>query len=67
AEDSTVDAAYHLRLSKDRANSIKQWLADSGVNGSRIKAVGFGHSRPIADNSTDAGPAINRRIEIVRD
>jgi len=67
AEDSAVDSAYHLRLSKDRANSVKQWLANSGVNGSRIKAVGFGHSRPIADNSTDAGRAINRRIEIVRD
>jgi len=67
AEDSAVDAEYHMRLSKDRANTVKKWLTDSGVDGSRIRAIGYGHSRPIADNSTKAGQAKNRRIEIVKD
>jgi len=67
ADDSAVDAAYHMQLSKDRANAVKKWLTDAGVDGSRIKAIGYGHSRPIADNSTKAGQAKNRRIEIVKD
>jgi len=56
-------AAHNLRLSKDRANSVKTYLVNSGVAAKKLKARGFGTSNPIADNSTDAGRILNRRVE----
>ncbi len=67
AEDSAVNAAYHQKLSEDRALRVKQWLVDSGLEPARIRTAGYGASRPAADNSTKAGQAKNRRIEIVKD
>ncbi|MFN3587472.1 MAG: OmpA family protein [Moraxellaceae bacterium] len=55
---------FNMKLSQDRANSVSQYLISRGVAGNRIRAVGYGKSMPIADNSTESGRAQNRRVEI---
>ncbi len=56
-------AAHNLALSKDRANSVKTYLVNSGVEAKRIKTKGLGETHPIADNSTEEGRVLNRRVE----
>lgn len=58
---------YNLALSQRRALSVSDYLASQGVTGGRLKAAGFGESRPIASNDTDSGRAQNRRVQIVID
>jgi len=62
--DNTGRAEVNLRISRQRASSVADFLLDSGVNQNQIIAQGYGATRPIADNSTEAGRAANRRIEI---
>ena len=52
------------RLSQERANSVANYLIQSGVGGNRISAVGFGPSNPVASNATPEGRAQNRRVEV---
>jgi OOP family OmpA-OmpF porin len=52
-----------MNLSKDRAESVKNYLLSQGANSSLIEAVGYGETQPIATNKTTAGRQINRRVE----
>lgn len=64
--DSIGDAAYNYKLSADRASAVRQALIDQGIASGRLKAIGFGESRPKSDNETFVGRAINRRVEFRR-
>ncbi|MBC6111035.1 OmpA family protein [Pedobacter fastidiosus] len=59
-------AAYNLKLSKDRANSVKTYLVNSGVNASQVATKGNGEANPIASNDTEEGRIENRRVETAR-
>ena len=62
--DSTGNAAYNQKLSERRAGAVRDTLVNQfGVEASRINAVGYGKERPVADNATSEGRAINRRVE----
>ncbi|MFI2741558.1 OmpA family protein [Zhouia sp. PK063] len=63
--DSTGSTALNERLSKDRATSVRDYLISKGIGATRLNAIGFGESKPIADNKTKAGRAENRRVEFV--
>jgi len=56
-------AAYNMKLSKDRSNSVKTYLVNSGVNASQVVARGYGEANPIASNDTEEGRIQNRRVE----
>jgi len=62
--DSTGTHAYNMNLSQQRAGSVKSFLAGRGVPSQRMQTIGAGPDHPIADNSTEAGRAENRRVEI---
>ncbi|WP_291072200.1 OmpA family protein [Hyphomonas sp.] len=62
--DNTGSAALNESLSKRRAEAVRAALIQRGVAPSRILAAGYGASKPIGDNTTDEGRALNRRIEI---
>ena len=57
-------AERNQTLSTDRANSVKSYLVSSGVSASSLIATGYGESKPITENKTEAGKAQNRRVEI---
>ncbi len=61
--DSQGDAAANLDLSKRRAQTVLDYLVAHGEDTNRFAVVGYGETRPIADNSTAEGRARNRRIE----
>lgn len=62
--DSTGPAAHNQTLSENRARSVTNYLARQGVSAQRLTSEGRGATDPIADNSTVAGRAENRRVEI---
>jgi outer membrane protein OmpA-like peptidoglycan-associated protein len=68
--DSKGTKAYNMKLSKSRAESVKEYLVKKGINANRIEAVGYGPSQPIAKNTNDDGTdnpegrQLNRRIEL---
>ncbi|WP_158681511.1 OmpA family protein [Microbulbifer pacificus] len=62
--DSKGNDGYNLRLSGQRAESVRRYLIQNGINASRITARGYGETRPVASNDTDAGRAQNRRVEL---
>ncbi len=63
--DSTGAAAYNQTLSENRANAVRSYLVQRGVEPARLVAVGYGASRPVASNATAAGRAQNRRVELL--
>ncbi len=62
--DNTGDAASNLKLSTDRATTILNDLVTLGVDPSHIDGKGYGEDHPVADNGTEAGRALNRRISL---
>lgn len=63
--DDQGDDGYNLDLSNRRANAVMRALVERGVTTERLKAVGFGETKPIADNKKPAGRAQNRRVEFM--
>ncbi len=55
---------FNQQLSERRANSVRYYLLDKGIPSYRVRAIGYGEMRPIADNRTSDGRAKNRRVEI---
>ncbi len=55
---------YNLKLSRDRARSVADYLASKGIDATRIATYGFGKSRPLRPEKTDEARSINRRVEI---
>jgi len=62
--DSTGSDAVNNPLSVERAQSVRDYLSARGVSPARIQTAGHGEREPVADNTTDAGRARNRRVEI---
>lgn len=62
--DSTGTETYNMTLSERRAQTVYDYLRSNGIAPERMETVGYGFSRPIADNSTREGRALNRRSEI---
>jgi OOP family OmpA-OmpF porin len=64
--DNVDTAEYNQKLSEARANSVRQYLIDNfGIKASRLTAVGYGETKPIASNKTEEGRQKNRRVQAV--
>ncbi|WP_372876035.1 OmpA family protein [Pseudomonas sp.] len=62
--DAIGSDAYNQGLSERRANAVRDVLVEQhGIDVNRVSAVGYGESRPVADNDSESGRAINRRVE----
>lgn len=62
--DSLGAADYNQRLSQRRAESVRDYLMDRGVNAGQLETRGYGEENPIADNDTEEGRELNRRVEL---
>ena len=63
--DNAGNAAGNQKLSEQRADVIRTALTQRGVPADRLSAVGYSFNRPMASNATDAGKAMNRRVELI--
>lgn len=63
--DSVSSEAFNLRLSKRRAEAVRDFLIGSGLDAGRLVATGYGEGSPVASNETETGRALNRRVEFV--
>lgn len=63
--DDRGDYDYNLILSNDRASAVVDYLIQKGISSHRLRYKGFGSSKPISTNNTDAGRRKNRRVEFV--
>lgn len=63
--DSRGSAEYNLKLSRRRAEHVKELLVEEGIATERLGAFGFGLARPVSDNESLVGRARNRRVEII--
>ncbi len=62
---SEGDRAFYQRLSQQRADAVRGYLVNQGVQSVRMSAIGMGIDYPVADNSTESGRVQNRRVEII--
>ncbi|NLI47054.1 MAG: OmpA family protein [Acidobacteria bacterium] len=65
--DSAGNDAHNLKLSQGRAEAVMAYLVGQGIAAGRLKATGFGESKPVAENATELGRARNRRVEFVKE
>jgi outer membrane protein OmpA-like peptidoglycan-associated protein len=63
--DTTGSEEFNMKLSQQRADTVRQFLASQGLSPDIITSKGFGPANPVADNSTAAGRKANRRVEII--
>jgi len=63
--DNVGDATFNYNLSVQRAEAVKKYLVSKKVSETRIIAVGYGATKPLADNNTEAGRQKNRRVEFI--
>ena len=63
--DSTGSDELNQTLSQNRAKATQDFLTQQGVSAANVTATGYGKANPVADNSTAAGRAQNRRVEMV--
>jgi outer membrane protein OmpA-like peptidoglycan-associated protein len=63
--DTTGAADFNMKLSQQRADTVRQFLIAQGLSADAITSKGLGEADPIADNSTAAGRKLNRRVEII--
>jgi outer membrane protein OmpA-like peptidoglycan-associated protein len=63
--DTTGAADFNMKLSQQRADTVRQFLIAQGLSADTITSKGLGEADPIADNSTAAGRKLNRRVEII--
>jgi outer membrane protein OmpA-like peptidoglycan-associated protein len=61
--DTSGPKAFNQKLSENRANSVLNFLVESGVSKDRLSAVGFGEEKPLNSNKTRKGRVSNRRVE----
>lgn len=65
--DNIGGESFNQTLSEKRANAVKKYLTDAGIDESRLTAKGVGLSKPVSTNDTEAGRARNRRVELVKE
>ena len=65
--DSSGAETYNMKLSERRAQSVADYLAQQGIDASRLTVIGMGENGPIASNDTAEGRAQNRRVEVLFD
>lgn len=63
--DSSGQRDYNQILSEKRANAVMEYMIKNGISPERLKSVGFGEKKPVADNKTELGRAQNRRTEFL--
>jgi outer membrane protein OmpA-like peptidoglycan-associated protein len=64
--DSTASSQHNQELSERRANAVRRHLENAAIAATRLNAVGYGATRPVAANETALGRAQNRRVELVK-
>lgn len=62
--DSQNTEDFNQKLSENRAKAVAAWLAKNGIAPGRLQPVGYGELRPVADNRTEGGRFLNRRVEV---
>ncbi len=55
---------HNLQLSKDRAEAVKTYLVNAGVDAGKVSTMGYGEAKPVASNNNEEGRALNRRVEV---
>jgi len=64
--DNVGSASYNERLSQSRADSVRAYLVSHGTDAARLVSKGYGLSKPLVPNNTDANRGLNRRVQFIR-
>jgi OmpA-OmpF porin, OOP family len=64
--DNVGSAGYNQKLSQSRADSVRMYLVNHGIDSSRLRSVGYGLTQPIVPNTTEQNRALNRRVQFIR-